>query len=184
MKQINKKILVIGSPGAGKTTFAKKLAKLSNLPLYHLDDFHWQANWIRLDPSEMNKHLHHIGNLSCWIIDGNHFKTLPLRASYANQVILLDIRSYVCLWRFFTRSLKRFFGQRDDLPQQIKLDKNYKPQLSIQWHLIKLILLFKFDTKPKILSLLKNHNLEIIHLRSNKDINKYFFENITCKELY
>ena len=31
---------IIGSPGAGKTTFAKRLAKKTGLPLIHLDFYH------------------------------------------------------------------------------------------------------------------------------------------------
>lgn len=31
------KVLVIGSPGAGKSTFARKLSAVTGLPLYYLD---------------------------------------------------------------------------------------------------------------------------------------------------
>ena len=32
-----KKIIIIGSPGAGKSIFSKKLKDVTNFPLYHLD---------------------------------------------------------------------------------------------------------------------------------------------------
>ena len=32
-----KKVMVIGCPGAGKSTFARKLQELTGLPLYYLD---------------------------------------------------------------------------------------------------------------------------------------------------
>lgn len=32
-----KRVIVIGCPGSGKTTFAKKLHKNTDLPLYYLD---------------------------------------------------------------------------------------------------------------------------------------------------
>ena len=31
------KIIVIGSPGAGKSSFSKKLKNITKLPLYHID---------------------------------------------------------------------------------------------------------------------------------------------------
>ncbi|MFW5904155.1 MAG: AAA family ATPase [Candidatus Saliniplasma sp.] len=33
------KIAIIGSPGSGKSTFAKKLGKKLNIPVYHLDSY-------------------------------------------------------------------------------------------------------------------------------------------------
>lgn len=32
-----RKVIVIGSPGAGKSTFSRQLHRLTGLPLYHLD---------------------------------------------------------------------------------------------------------------------------------------------------
>ena len=32
-----KKIIIIGCPGSGKTTFAEKLQRATNLPLYYLN---------------------------------------------------------------------------------------------------------------------------------------------------
>lgn len=36
------RIMVIGSGGAGKSTFARELAKRTGLPLIHLDMHHWR----------------------------------------------------------------------------------------------------------------------------------------------
>lgn len=35
-----KKVIAIGCPGSGKSTFSRKLSKLTGLPLYYLDIFH------------------------------------------------------------------------------------------------------------------------------------------------
>ena len=37
MNDIGKRILVIGSPGSGKSTFSRKLAEITGIPLIHLD---------------------------------------------------------------------------------------------------------------------------------------------------
>lgn len=35
------KIAIIGCPGSGKSTIAKKLHERLNIPLYHLDQYYW-----------------------------------------------------------------------------------------------------------------------------------------------
>lgn len=49
------KIIVIGCPGAGKSTFARKLSKLTEIPLYYLD-----MPWVELEFDEAFKQ---------WILD-------------------------------------------------------------------------------------------------------------------
>ena len=38
------KIIVIGSPRAGKSVFSQKLSNISNLPLYNLDMIYHNSN--------------------------------------------------------------------------------------------------------------------------------------------
>ena len=47
-----KKILVVGPGGAGKSTFSKKLSKVLNIPVYHLDSIYWLPNWEHLEREE------------------------------------------------------------------------------------------------------------------------------------
>ena len=39
-----KKVIVIGCPGSGKSTFAKALHNKTELPLYHLDMMYWNPD--------------------------------------------------------------------------------------------------------------------------------------------
>jgi len=39
------RILIPGSGGSGKTTFTRKLAAKTGLPLHHLDTLYWQPGW-------------------------------------------------------------------------------------------------------------------------------------------
>ncbi len=49
-----KKVLVIGCPGAGKSTFARKLAKRTSLPLHYLDMLRHKADRITVGPEEFD----------------------------------------------------------------------------------------------------------------------------------
>ena len=40
-REIMRKVIIIGCPGAGKSTFARKLRDVTGLPLYYLDML-WQ----------------------------------------------------------------------------------------------------------------------------------------------
>ena len=43
------KIMVIGCPGGGKSTFARALGEITKLPVYHLDMLFWNADKTNVD---------------------------------------------------------------------------------------------------------------------------------------
>lgn len=94
---MNRRILIVGCPGSGKSTFARRLAEKTGLPLYHLDALHWRADRTHLTREELIDVLTPILQTEQWIIDGNYNGTMPLRASYCTELILLDYPVDVCL---------------------------------------------------------------------------------------
>lgn len=102
------RILVIGSPGAGKSTLSHQLAKRTGLPLYHLDMLHWLPGWIERDRDEAKAELAEILTQDRWIIDGNYGSILPMRLERADTVVWLDYPTPLC----FGRMLKRWWQHR------------------------------------------------------------------------
>lgn len=47
-----KKIIIIGSGGAGKSTFSRKLGDILNIKAYHLDQLMWKPNWEIVSKAE------------------------------------------------------------------------------------------------------------------------------------
>ena len=113
-----KKVLVIGCPGAGKTTFAKELSLKGGLPLYHLDLIWWQADRTTISTDEFDRQLQDILIKDEWIIDGNYKRTMHLRLQYADTVIFLDFPVDVCL----SGALERLGKDRPDIPWRIDYD--------------------------------------------------------------
>ena len=107
-----KRIIIIGSPGAGKSTFSRNLRDRSGLPLYHLDNIWHQPDRTTISREEFDEKLLAILAKESWIIDGNYSRTLELRLKYCDTVFLLDYPLEVCLAGVNDRIGK----EREDIP--------------------------------------------------------------------
>lgn len=67
-----KKVIVIGCPGSGKTTFAEKLRNKTGLSLYYLDAIWHKPDKTHIERAEFDEKLMEILQTDKWIIDGNY----------------------------------------------------------------------------------------------------------------
>ncbi len=51
------KVMVIGCPGAGKSTFSRALQSKIGLPLFHLDMLFWNADKTNVSREEFDQKL-------------------------------------------------------------------------------------------------------------------------------
>lgn len=84
------KVIVIGSPGAGKSEFARKLRNATQLPLYYLDMLWHKIDKTNFTQDEFDIELNKILGKDKWIIDGNYLRTLEIRLKECDTVFLLD----------------------------------------------------------------------------------------------
>ncbi len=92
-----KKVMVVGSGGAGKSTFSRRLHDLTGLPLYHLDMIYHKPDKTTLTRAEFDERLAELVAQDTWIIDGNYSRTLEMRMRECDTVFLLDFPVEVCL---------------------------------------------------------------------------------------
>src|SRR5438034_11750677 len=85
-----KRILVIGSGGSGKTTFARRLAERTTLPLIHLDALYWRPGWDPTPADEWRARVEALANEPAWIMDGNYGGTLDIRLAASDTIVFLD----------------------------------------------------------------------------------------------
>jgi adenylate kinase family enzyme len=109
------RILVIGSGGSGKTTFARRLAARTHLPLIHLDALYWRPGWDPTPPEEWRTKVEALVREPAWIMDGNYGGTLDIRLAACDAVVFLDIPRLVCLWRVVRRQLQHRGRNRAEL---------------------------------------------------------------------
>ena len=110
-----KRILIIGNAGSGKTTFAKKLAEKTGLPLIHLDRLYWCGNWEHLSRDEFDDILQKELEKPAWIIDGNFNRTLPHRLKYCDTVFYFNLPTITCLFGITKRIINNYGKTRYDM---------------------------------------------------------------------
>ena len=157
-----KKVMVIGSPGAGKSYFSKRLKEITKLPIYHLDMIYHNEDGTHISKEEFKEKLEEIVKLPEWIIDGNYQRTIEIRLKECDTAFLLDYSTEACL----QGAEQRIGSKRDDLPwQEEKLDDEFK----------KLIQDFAKEKLPKIYELLDKYKegKEIIVFKNRKEADEY-----------
>ena len=91
------KIMVIGCPGSGKSTFSRELATRTGLPLCHLDMMYHLPDKTTRPRDVFDAMLGEVLATPAWIIDGNYNRTLEMRMEVCDAVIFLDFDPSVCL---------------------------------------------------------------------------------------
>ncbi len=154
-----KRILIFGRPGSGKSTFAFKLHHKLKIPLYHLDKYFFQKNWI---PNNYNNFLQIQKKLvknKKWIIDGNNPDSLEIRYSQCNICLYFNYPKIICLWR----ACKRLFNKNKQIQDRAK---NCKEQLD--YKLIHYIWCFEHRVK-NIIPKLKAQYPHVYYIEINND---------------
>jgi len=88
-----RKVLVIGSGGSGKSTFAKHMGQLLNIKVIYLDTLYWNFGWLETPKADWLKTVEELVKRDSWIIDGNYSGTLDLRLRACDTVIFLERRA-------------------------------------------------------------------------------------------
>lgn len=159
------KIIVIGSPGAGKSFFSQKLSIITKLPLYHLDMIYHKSDGTHISKEELDEGLKSIFKEEKWIIDGNYQRTLEMRLKECDTVFLLDFPTEICI----EGAKSRIGKKREDLPWvEEKLDEEFEQS----------IINFRSEKLPKIYELLDKYknNINTYIFKSRKEAEDFIQE--------
>lgn len=158
------KVIVIGCPGAGKSTFSRKLSKLTNLPLFYLDMIFHKPDKTIYSREEFDEKLNQIMKYDKWIMDRNYARTLPVRLEQCDTVFWLDYPLEVCLKGIEMRRGK----PRVDMPWiETEPDKEF----------IEFVKNFEKNNNPELKSLLQQAEGKEIHIFKSREMeNSYLGE--------
>jgi len=161
------KILIIGSSGSGKSTFANQLGKKLNREVIHLDKIYYKSGWQEdhATRDEWKQKVLDLVSKDEWIIDGHYNSTLNIRIPAADTIIFFDFSKFACLYRVIRRAMDK--TQPFDKPEG-----NFN---RLSWNLIKKIIIFK---RGKILTMLEPYKStkKVFIVRNDKEVSQLLKE--------
>ncbi len=153
-----KKMIVIGCPGAGKSTFSRKLHEATGIELFHLDAIYWKKNCRHISRPRLIRKQKEILKKDSYIIDGNFKSTLALRIAQADAVFFFDLPTEICI-----QGVKNRKGKRPEIPCELPVDEEF----------INFIRNFNRDVKPMISELFEKYKCNVIPFHSHKEADDY-----------
>ncbi|MEZ0325013.1 MAG: AAA family ATPase [Fimbriimonas sp.] len=135
MKLTEKRILVYGVCGSGKTTFAKALSERTGIPWTSVDDMAWLPGWINTTEEYQREQAERICAAEEWILDTAYGKWIEIPLAKAELIIALDYPRWFSLQRLVRRTLARVIDKKYVCNGNIETWKNTLSKDSIiLWH--------------------------------------------------
>ncbi len=162
------RVLVVGGPGSGKLTFARRLGALTNLPVTSLDALFWEPGWQESDRGVFQNRLQETIQSPAWILDGNYLvSTNAPQLPMADTVFWLDIPTMTRMTGIFSRIAYYYGRVRPEMPEGCaeRLD----------WAFIRYALNYQRKQRPKLVAVLEQlrPDQKLVHFTRRRDVSRY-----------
>lgn len=164
-KNVNK-VTIVGGPGTGKSTLAKNLGKVLNLPVYHIDAIEHSENWKKRDSKERDDIILKKIEEPKWVMDGTYKTTIKQRIEKSDMVIFLNYSTLARLKGIFSRYFKLKGKDRPEMP-------GCKEKLELKF--IKFAINWDKEKAQLVKGTLKEYkNKNIFIFKNRRSLNKWF----------
>lgn len=161
------RILVLGSPGAGKTTITDLLSTKLELPVLHIDNIYWKDAWIKYSNKEISDSILLFLQNKKWIIDGNYQNFyLNRRINDAELIIFLDFNSIISIYRVIKRHIKYISSPNNKSFASNKIN-------------LKFILSIIFNQRKRnkeIRNIIFPYSYKVLIIKNSHMLNKYLYK--------
>lgn len=99
--------VVVGTSGAGKSTFARRLAAATRAAYVELDALHWGPHWTERPDPEFAASVREATLGERWVADGNYSAVREVLWPRATHVVWLDFGRALVFARVLRRTLSR-----------------------------------------------------------------------------
>jgi adenylate kinase family enzyme len=102
-----KRVIVLGTSGAGKTRLAIDLARTLGVPHVEFDALRHGPNWTETPDDEFRELIAEALNGDQWVADGNYSVAREVAWPRATTLVWLDYPFPIILWRLTLRIFRR-----------------------------------------------------------------------------
>jgi len=167
MSVVMQRIVIVGSGGSGKSTLARQIGAVLGLDVVYLDRLLWKPGWVRVPVAQQEALVKKAVSGPCWIVEGDHIRTQPLRFAASDTIIFLDFPLWVCL----RRTLKRFavnygssrLGMAEGCPERLN------------WVLLRWVWRYPLDNRAQVISNIEAYGSgrKVVVLHSPKEAKQF-----------
>jgi len=101
------RVVVLGATGAGKSTFARRLAARLGGAYVELDELYWDADWTEAAPDVFRARVARATAGPRWVVAGNYGRARDLLWPRADTIVWLDYAFPLVLSRLTVRTVRR-----------------------------------------------------------------------------
>ena len=161
------RVMIVGQPGAGKSTLARMIGDITGLPVVHIDHIHWKAGWVERPAAEKTALCAEVHAADKWIFEGGHSRTWPERLQRCDTLVWLDYPIARRLYRVLWRSLRHRGRTRPDLPEGC-------PE-QLDWEFYRWIWRTRLSARSRIQDLYDNapQDKAVYRLQSNRAVAEF-----------
>ena len=102
-----RRVMVIGTSCSGKTTLARQISDVLDVPHVELDVLHWGPNWTERPLDDFREAVAAHVSEERWVVDGNYGKVRDIVLARATDAVWLNYPFRIVLGRALARTCRR-----------------------------------------------------------------------------
>ncbi|MBN9006384.1 MAG: DNA topology modulation protein [Rhizobiales bacterium] len=173
------RVLVMGSSGSGKSTFARKLSAMTGIPIISLDALFWKPGWSPSVAAEFEQRVTEAMNAPCWIMDGDYLAhVVNLRRERADTAIWFDLPRVTCMIGVMTRIATSYGRVRAEMapgcPERIDLE------------FLRYVWTYRRKRRPRLISFVESFRADqtMIRFVHRAEADRYLHDLAASRSMY
>lgn len=106
-----RRILIYGATGSGKSTAAARVAAATGLPVHLVDELTWLPGWVPVETEVQRETFADVTAAEAWILDTAYGTWLDVALHRCELVVGLDYPRWLSLGRLVRRTVSRIIDR-------------------------------------------------------------------------